>query len=63
MISSLREPMTKKDLRQFATKKDLRLSVVDIKRHFDVVAERLEERIQKIADDVARIAAINTRLS
>jgi hypothetical protein len=63
MISSLREPMNKKNLRRFATNGDLRRCVVDIKRHFDVIARRLEKKIQKIADDVARIAAINTRLS
>ena len=58
MISSLRELMTKKELQRYATKKDLQYFVIDIKRHFDVVAEGLEEKLQKVADGVAQIAAI-----
>jgi hypothetical protein len=67
---------TKKDLQRFATKRDLRLGLatkadktdlrqwsIDIKRHFDVVAEGLEEKLQKVADGVAQIAAIRLHVT
>lgn len=49
---------TKKDLRRYATKNDLRRFAADIKRHFNVVAEGLEEKLQKVADGVSQIPAI-----
>ena len=54
----LRRFATKNDLRRYATKKDLRRFATDIKRYFNVVAERLEEKIQKLADGVSQIPAI-----
>ena len=54
----LRRFATKRDLGRFATKKEMRLWAIDIKRHFDIVAESLEEKLRKVADGVADIAAI-----
>ena len=54
----LRRFATKRDLRRYATKSEMRLWAVEIKRHFDVVAEGLEEKLQKVADGVAEVAAI-----
>lgn len=54
---------TKKDLRRFATKAEMRLWRVDIKRYFDVVAEGLEEKLQKVADGVAQIAAVQLHVA
>jgi hypothetical protein len=59
--TDLRRFATKMDLRRFATKKDLRRFAVDIKRHFTVVAESLEEKIQRLADGVAEVNAIKLR--
>jgi hypothetical protein len=72
----LRRFATKKDLQRFATKRDLRLALatktdktdlrrwsIDIKRHFDVVAEGLEEKIQKVADGMAQIPAIRLHVA
>ncbi len=56
--ADLRRFATKKDLRRYATKKDLQRFATEIKRHFNVVAEGLEEKIQKVADGVSQIAAI-----
>ena len=56
--TDLRQFATKSDLRRFATKTEMRLWSVDIKRYFDVVAEGLEENLQKVADGVSQIAAI-----
>ncbi len=54
---------TKRDLRRFATKKEMRFWAVDIKRHFDIVAESLEEKLGKVADGVADIAAIQLHIA
>ena len=70
----LRRFATKKDLQHFATKaelrregralrRDMRLWAVDIKRHFDVVAEGLEEKLQKVAEGVSEIPAIKLHLA
>jgi hypothetical protein len=56
--ADLRRFATKKDLRRYATKKDLRSFAAEIKRHFNVVAEGLEEKLQKLADGVSQIPAI-----
>ena len=59
----LRRFATKKDLRRFPTKTEMRLWRVDIKRHFHVIAEGLEEKLQKVADGVAQLAAIRLHVS
>jgi hypothetical protein len=59
----LRRFATKKDLRRFSTKTEMRLWSVDIKRYFDVVAEGLEEKLQKVADGVADIAAMQLHIA
>ena len=59
----LRRFATKKDLRRFATKTEMRLWSVDIKRQFHVIAEGLEEKLQKVADGMAEIAAIRLHVS
>jgi hypothetical protein len=64
---------TKRDLRRFATKMELRREIrsvrqdfrrfaIDIKRHFDVVAKSLEEKIGKIADASGQTAQIKARV-
>ena len=59
----LRRFATKQDLRRFATKREMRLWAVDIKRHFDIVAESLEDKLRKVADGVADIAAIQLHVA
>jgi hypothetical protein len=57
----LRRFATKTDLRRYATRNDLRRFAVDIKRHFDVVVESLDDKIQRLADGVAEVNAIKLR--
>ena len=59
----LRRFATKRDLGRFATKREMRLWAVDIKRHFDIVAESLEDKLRKVADGVADIAAIQLQVA
>ena len=59
----LRRFATKKDLRRYATKRDMRLMAAEIRRHFDVIAEDLRENLQKVAEAVAGIPAVNDRLA
>jgi len=59
----LRRFATKRDLGRFATKREMRLWAVDIKRHFDIVAESLEDKLRKVADGVADIAAIQLHVA
>jgi hypothetical protein len=61
--TDLRRFATKTDLRRFATKTEMRHWSVDIKRHFDVVAEGLEEKLQKVAEGVAQIAAVKLHVA
>ena len=60
--SDLRRFATKRDLRRFATKNEVRLWAVEIKRHFNIVAEGLDEKLQKVADGVAEVATIKLHL-
>jgi hypothetical protein len=70
----LRRFATQKDVRRFATRAELRREVAnlrgemrlwaaDIKRHFDVVAEGFDAKLQKLADGVAEIAAIKLHVA
>lgn len=61
----LRRYATRSDVRREfrALRRDMRLWAVDIKRHFDVVAEGLEEKLQKVAEGVSEIPAIKVHLA
>ena len=59
----LRRFAARRDLRRFATKKDARRWHADIKRYFKIVAEGLEEKIQKVADGVSQMAAVQLHIS
>jgi hypothetical protein len=59
----LRRFASKKDLQRFATKMEMRLWIVDIKRYFKVVAEGLEEKLQKVADGVAQVGVLQLHIA
>ena len=58
----LRRFATKRDLRRFATKQELRRFTVDIKRHFRVLIESLEQKLDLLAERTAEIGHVNERL-